>query len=76
MKLEHHYTLTITCQAPFRPFGMGGGGDIQVVTIHGDYETLHEVLGDLTRDASVVAQLERFEASLNADDGTVAGPNG
>ena len=68
MKLNHHYTLKITCDPPPKAFMLGGGSqELPVITIHGDYATVHEALtsGDV---GSVSRQLARFEQTLNADD--------
>lgn len=70
MKLNHHYTLTITCDPPPpRTYVLGGDArELQVITLHGDYTTLHEALAVIDADGSPLSQLERFEQSLNADD--------
>jgi hypothetical protein len=65
VKLSHQYTVTITCSMP--SLFMQQGGPLPVYTITGDYETVSKALG-LTVVAPARGQLDRFEASLNADD--------
>jgi hypothetical protein len=68
MKIRPQYEATIICQPPFHPLSIGGG-EIRVFTVRGDYETVSKALGLPGSDAR--NQLDRFEESLNADDGNV-----
>lgn len=68
MKISHQYELTITCDAMRATMF---NAELKVFTVRGDYETVSKALGQPGSD--VRDQLDRFEASMNGDDGSLAG---